>query len=200
MSKTVTVVAAFMVAALAAGVTGCASLHITMNPEVSESELATKHIPYHIILVIDSELESYHWQGFSDAELRNVDYDLGSASKDLFLKAFMLASKGVTLVKSRPTYSDAGRNDIVLVVHPRIGGFSEKHSLWIRNADYLAEIIYHVTVYDKTGKVLLEKVYSSRGVAMGSTNLYSNYGAPVERAMEQAIVAIIDDINKLKAQ
>jgi len=191
MSKTITFVAAVMIAALFAGITGCASLQITMNPEVSESELATQHIPYNIILVIDSELESYHWQGFSGAELRGLDYDLGSASKDLFFRAFMLASKGVTLVKSRPTYLDAGRNDIVLVVHPRIGGFSE-------NADYVAEITYHVTVYDKTGKILLEKDYSSQGVAMGSTNLYSNYGVPVERAMEQAIVAIIDDISKLK--
>jgi hypothetical protein len=197
MRRIITFVAVVMVVALAAGVTGCGPLHLTMNPS-SEFELANKHIPCKITLFIDRDFQNYHWQGFSDAELRGLDYDLGSASKNLFLDAFKRVSDGVTLVESRPTYPIPGRNDIVLVVHPRIGRFSEKHNLFIRNADYHAEITYHVTIYDKTGKIVLENDYTARGVQMGTINVPRNYAAPAEKAMAQAIMTIIDDISKLK--
>jgi hypothetical protein len=193
MKRKITFVVAVMVVALVAGVTGCGPLHIAMNPS-SEFELEKKHIPCKITLFMDSEFQNYHWQGFSDAELRGLDYDLGSASKNLFLDAFKRVSDGVTLAESRPKYPV---NDLVLVVHPRIGGFSEKHSLWIRNADYHAEITYHVTVYDKTGKIVLDNDYTARGVQMGTINVSRNYAAPAEKAMAQAIMTIIDDISKL---
>lgn len=195
MRKIITFVASVMVFALAMGVMGCA-MHITMNP-TSSVELPNKHIPCKIILFIDSEFQNYHWQGFSGAELRGLDYDLGSTSKNLFLEAFRLASDGVKVVESKPTYPVPGHSDVVLVVHPRISGFSEKHSLWIRNADYYAEITYHITVYGKTGNILLEKDYCAKGVEMGSIDVYRNYAAPAEKAMAQAIVTIIDDISKL---
>jgi hypothetical protein len=197
MRRIITFVAAVMIFALAAGVTGCGPMHLTMNP-TSAVDLANKHIPCKIILFLDSEFQNYHWEGFSDAELRGLDYDLGSASKNLFVRAFTLASDGVTLVESMPTYPIPGPNDIVLVVHPRIGRFSEKHNLFIRNADYYAEITYHVTIYDKTGKIVLENDYTARGVQMGTINVPRNYAAPAEKAMAQAIMTIIDDISKLK--
>ena len=193
MKREVTFVVTAMVFALVAGVTGCGPLHITMNPS-SEFELEKRHIPFNVTLFIDHDFQNYHWQGFSDAELRGLDYDLGAASKNLFLDAFKRVSDGVTLVESRPTYPV---NDLVLVVHPRIGGFSEKHSLWIRNADYHAEITYHVTAYDQTGKIVLENDYTARGVQMGTMNVPRNYAAPAEKAMAQAITKIIDDISKL---
>lgn len=199
MKKIILFMSAVMVVALAVGATGC-TMHITMNPDVSAAGLAGKRIPGEITLFADSEFENYHWHGFSDAELSKLDYELGFASKNLFFEAFKIASNGVTVVESMPTYTDSGRNDLVLVVHPAIAGFNEKHSLWIRNADYYAEITYHVTVYDKAGKIVLENDYSARGVAMGGANVSRNYAAPAEKAMEQAIVTIIDDIKKLREQ
>lgn len=195
MRKIITVVASVMVFALAWGVTGC-TMHITMNP-TSTVELPNKHIPCRVILFIDSEFQNYHWQGFSGAELRGLDYDLGSASKNLFLEAFRLASDGVKIVETKPTYPVLGHSDVVLVVHPSISGFSEKHSLLIRNADYYAEITYHVTVYGKTGNILIEKDYYAKGIEMGSIDIYRNHAAPAEKAMAQAIVTIIDDISRL---
>lgn len=145
---------------------------------------------------MDNEFQNYHWQGFSDAELRGLDYDLGSASRNLFLDALKRVSDGVILVESSPIYP---LNDIVLVVHPRISRFSEKHSMLIRNANYYAEITYSVTVYDKTGKIILEKDYLAKGVEFGSIDVYRNYATPAEKAMAQAIENIIDDISKLGA-
>lgn len=195
MSRAIRFVVTVMIVALATGVTGC-TMHITMNP-TSAVELTKKPIPGKITLLIDSEFQNYHWQGFSGAELRGLDYDLGSASKNLFIEVFRQASDGVTVVESMPTYPVPGRSGVVMVVHPRIGRFSEQHSLFIRNADYYAEITYHVTVYDKTGKIVLEKDFCAKGVEMGSIDLYRNYAAPAEKAMARAIVTIIDDISKL---
>ena len=191
--------ATIMVVTLVACTTGC-TMHITMRPEVSSDKLTNRLIPCKIVLFIDSEFKNYHWHGFSDAELRSLDYDLGSASKDLFLDALTRVSNEVTLVESRPTYADLVHEGIILVVHPSIVGFRETHSLWIRNADYYAEITYHVTAFDKSDKIILENDYSAEGVAMGGTNLYLNYAAPAERAMEQVIMTIIDEISKLKCQ
>lgn len=195
MNRKTIFVTAVMLFALSTGVMGCA-MRITMNPS-STVEGVDKHIPCKIILFMDGEFQNYHWQGFSGADLRGLDYDLGSASKNLFVRAFTLASDGVTVVESPPAYPVAGRDDIVLVVHPSIGGFSEDHSLWIRNTDYHAGITYHVIVYDKTGKIVLEKDYGAMGVEIGSIDVYRNYAAPAEKAMAQAIVMIIDDISKL---
>jgi len=175
-------------------------MRITMNPKAPTTEITNKQIPVKVALLMDGEFQNYHWQGTSGAEMSKLDYDLGSASKSLFLESFMLVSKGVTLVDSKPPYSDPNRNDIVIVVQPRITGFSEQHSAWLRVANYHAEITYHVTVYDKTGETILDKDYPAKGVAPGQATVSpgSNYAAPAEKAMAQAIVAIIDDISKLK--
>jgi hypothetical protein len=198
MSKAMTLVVAVMVVAVAMGMTGCASIQVKMNPEALVDEHVNKRqIQSKIILFMDREFQNYHWQGFSGGELRTLDYDLGTASKNLFIKAFTLVSKDVSFVESMPTYS-AVHDRLVLVVHPRIAGFSEKHNPFIRNADYYAEITYHVTVYNRAGKVVLEKDYSANGVEMGGMSVYRNYAAPAETAMVRAIVKIIDDMSKLK--
>jgi len=189
-------VAATFLALAAAGLTGCGPMHIAMNP-TSELDLANRHIPCKITLFLDSEFQNYHWEGFSSAEVRGLDYGLGSASKNLFVRAFTLASDGFTLVESRPLFPLSNPDGIILVVHPRIGRFSETHNTFIRNANYYAEITYHVTVYDQAGKTVLENDYPARGVAMGSVDVYRNYAAPAEKAMAQAIVTIIDDISRL---
>jgi len=200
MNKIRAVLCSFAIAVLVLGATGCSTMRITMNPKTPANELAGKNIPFKVALLIDSEFANYHWFGKSGAEMSKLDYDLGSASKSLFLEAFMLVSKGVILVDSKPPYSDPSRSDIVAVVQPRITRFSERHSAMLRVANYYSEITYHVTVYDKTGKSILDKDYPAKGVARGHATLSpgSNYGAPAEKAMAQALVAIIDDISKLK--
>jgi len=200
MNKTRAVLGSVMVAALVLGAMGCSTMRITMNPKAPTTELSNKRIPFKVALLMDSEFVNYHWQGTSGAEMSKLDYDLGSASKSLFLEAFMLVSKGVTLVDSKPPYSDSSRNDIVVVVQPKITGFSEEHSAWLRVVNYYSEITYHVSVYDRTGKSVLDKDYKAKGVARGQATVSpgSNYAAPAEKAMAQAIVAIIDDISKLK--
>ncbi len=193
--KKTNVIAAVLFIALALGVSGC-TLHLSMNP-TSALDLGKKHIPCKIILLVDSDFQNYHWEGFSDAELQGLDYDLGSASKNLFVRAFTVASEGVTVVGAKPAFPVRGGSGIVLVVHPRIDKFSEKHNFFIRNADYYAEITYHVTVYDKTGKIVLENDYRAQGAEMGGIDLHRNYAAPAEIAMAQAVVSIIDAISKL---
>jgi hypothetical protein len=202
MNRTRAVLGSVVVAALVLGATGCSTMRITMNPRAPMSELANKRIPYKLALLMDSEFVNYHGHGKSGVEFAKLDYDLGSASKALFVEALTQVAKEVTLVDSRPPYSDPSRKDIVIVIEPRITGFSERHNGWVRVANYYSEITYHVAVYDKTGKSVLDKDYPAKGnargnVPVGNVKLSDNYGAPAEKAMSQAIVAIIDDISKL---
>lgn len=185
--------------ALVLSVTGCTTMKITMNPKAPANDLAKGKIPCKVGLLMDSTFQSYHWMGKSGAEMSKLDYDLGSASKSLFLESFMQTTKAVTLVNSKPPYSEADLKDVVIAVEPKIVGFSEKHSAVLRIANYEANITYHICVYDSSGKLLIDKDYSGNGVVQGkATNSPgSNYAAPAERAMSQAIVAIIDDIRKL---
>ena len=195
MKRAVTLACAVSVAALALCFTGC-TLHITMNPS-SATDMEYGRIQGQIILVMDSEFTKYHWEGFSVGELRGLDYDLGGASKNLFSDAFRRTSASVSVVETRPAFPITGSEGIILVVQPRIGGFSEKNNPFIRNANYYVTITYHVIVCDKIGKVLLQKDYTETGVEMGTIDLYRNYAAPAETAMARAVRAMIADIGKL---
>lgn len=196
MNKAKTFAVTWMFAALAAAVSGCGPMHIAMNP-ASALDPAGRHVPCKITLLLDREFQNYHWEGFSRADLRGLDYDLGSASKNLFIRAFTLASDGVTVVESRPSFPVLDTAGIVLVVHPRISGFAEKHNAFKRNADYYAEITYQIKVYDKTGRVVLENDYTAGSAQMGGIDVYRNHAAPAEKAMAQAVMKIIDDIGRL---
>ncbi|HLZ17976.1 MAG TPA: hypothetical protein VKO67_00110 [Smithellaceae bacterium] len=195
MKKAITLAVGVIVAALAVSFTGC-TMHITMNPS-SVSDMEYGRIPGRIILFMDSEFRNYHWQGFSDAELKGLDYDLGSASRNHFYDAFRRASDQVTVVEKLPAFPVAAQDGMVLVVQPRIGGFSEKHNLFIRNADYDATITYHVIVYDKAGRIILEKDYTATGSETGGMDVYRNYAAPAEIAMARTVKTILADISKL---
>jgi len=188
------------VAALVLGATGCSTMRITMSPKAPAAELANKRIPLTVGLLMDSEFVNYHWYGTSGAEMSKLDYDLGTASKSVFLETFMLVSKAVRLVDAKPPYADPGLNDVVIVVKPTIAGFSEEHSAWLRVVNYYSEITYHVSVYDKTGKVVLDKDYKVKGVARGQATVSpgSNYAAPAADAMSKALVEIVGDISQLK--
>jgi hypothetical protein len=194
---------ALIVAVALAGLTlcsmGCSTMRISMNPKVQPADLANRHIPYKVALLMDNEFQNYHYFGTSGAEMSKLDYDLGSASKSVFMEAFMVVSKAVTFVEARPPYADPNRSDIAIVIQPRITGFNESHSAFLRLADYHANISYHVWVYDKTGRTVLDKDYSTFGVVQGQATQSpgSNYAAPAEVAMSQAVVALIDDIIRL---
>lgn len=184
--------------------TGCSTMYIKMTPRVPSAKLAGKKIPVKVGLLMDTEFQGYHWYGRTDAELwSKLDYDLGSASKRLFTESFMLVSKAVVLVDTRPPYSDPDKQDIAVVVKPKIAAFSEKHSLWWRHVDYHADITYHITIYGSNGEVLLDRDYSAPGVVRGVQTSgpgdlpVDNYAAPAIMAMEIAVVNIIEDICKL---
>lgn len=197
MNRTIPFVAFVIFAALASGVMGCSPLRISMNPTAT-MEPAARHIPCTIILFLDNDFRHYRWEGFSKAELRGLSYDLGSASMNLFVRAFTQAADHVAVVTGRPEFPLSAGGDIVLVVYPRIGAFSEEHHAFIRNADYVAEITYRVTIYDKTGRIVLENDYRARAAQMGDADVYRNFAAPAEKAMAKAALRIIDDIGKLQ--
>lgn len=179
--------------------TGCSTMYIKMTPKAPTADLAEKKIPVRIGLLMDGEFQNYHWKGMSKAEMSKLDYDLGSASKGLFLESFMLVSDAVTLVDATPPYSDADKKNIAIVVKPNIASFREKHHPMLRIANYHAEITYHVTVYDSRGKVLLDKDYVGHGDVKGVRTISpaSNYAAPAEEAMGAVVVAIVKDIREL---
>jgi len=198
MRRAVNSALAVLLVTLAASLTGCGTMHIAMNPS-SAFEMKYDRIPGKIVLVLDNEFRSYHWQTFSGAELRGLDYDLGTASKNIFLDAFRRASDNVTVTETRPSFPIADQGSIILVVHPRIAEFGEEHNALKRNADYFATITYHLIVYDKIGNIVLEKNYTETGDAMGYMDVNRNYAAPAEKAMAQAINKIIFDLSKLAA-
>jgi len=179
---------------------GCTTMKISMNPKVPIEELTSKRIPIKVGLYMDTEFQGYHWKGTSGAEMSKLDYDLGSASKSLFLETFMRVSKSVVLVDRKPPYASQDGIDVTIVIEPHITKFSERHSAILRVADYSAQIEYKVIVYDRKGNVLLDRIYQADGVVRGRATHSpgSNYAAPAEIAMAKAIVMVVDDISKLK--
>jgi hypothetical protein len=179
---------------------GCTTMNVSMNPKFPGDELAGKRIPVRVGLYMDNEFVNYHWHGQSNAEMSKLDYDFGSASKALFLETFMRVSKGTLIVDKKPPYAPQDQIDVSIVIEPHITSFNEDHSALVRIADYTAHIEYKVTVYDKEGKILLDKTYKADGVAKGHATVSpsSNYAAPAEIAMEKVAVMIVDDLINIK--
>lgn len=198
MKRKTTLILAVMAAVFSVVFSGC-TLRVTMNPS-SAFEATNGQIPCRIMLLLNAEFQNYRWQTFSAAELQSIDYNLGSASKYFFIDSLKRASAGVIPVESRPAYPLPEECFPVLVVEPRIAGFSEKHNAFIRNANYDAFITYHIVVYDRTGKAVMEKDYAAGGTEMGSTDLSRNFAAPAERAMAEAMRLIISDLSALASR
>jgi len=181
------------------GLSGCSTMKIAMNPKVPAD--ITTRLPYGVGLYLTPEFERYHWHGTSKAEGRGLDYDLGSASKALFLETFLRLARGAMLVGRKPPDDNPGEPAAAIVIEPKIVGFGEEHSAFWRIAAYTAHIEYRTVVYDRTGAVLLDKVYRGDGEARGARTLdpTGNYAAPADIAMSRAIAALFRDLTQLPA-
>lgn len=177
---------------------GCA-MHVKMNPILAQVNIQDKHINAKVGLYLDETFSNYHWQGNNVAEMSKMDYELGAASKSLFLEAFLRVAASVVLVNGDPPYAEAEKKDIAIVVRPAIVRFAEDHSAILRIANYTATITYHVTVRDATGAVLLDRDFAATGVAKGEATYSpaSNYAAAAEKAMTTALSEIIEAVAKL---
>lgn len=180
------------------GLSGCSTttMQVTMHPKVPND--ISGHLPYRIGLYLTPEFEGYHWPGTLRGEGRGLDYDLGTASRALFLETFMNMGREIQLVNRKPPYSDPDKPAVAIIIEPQIVGFGENHSgVWI--AEYNAHIEYRVIVCDRTGAVLLDKSYRGDGTGQGAPtiNPAGNFAAPAEIAMSRAIAALLSDVSQL---
>ena len=162
--------AVIAVAVSAVGLMGCFSIpvktmpaKITINPQAPSG--VTERLPYSVGLHLDPEFEAHHWQGETTDSHGKVKptseyYPLGSPSKSLFIETFMRMAREVVLVNGKPPYSGPDIPAVAIVVEPSIVGFGQEHpAYWI----YSAHIEYRVIVYDRTGAILLDRVYRGDG-------------------------------------
>lgn len=181
---------------------GCGTIQVSMSPLISNAELGGRSIPARVGLLMDSEFANLHWHGFTGAEMAKLDYDLGSASRDILRDTLTRVATGVELVEKRPPYAANGQHDLALVVEPHFVQFAEGHSLWIRNGDFTAHLEYQVIVYDKRGNVLSDRIYKADARQRGSMDpresLGSRYGAPAGLALEKIVLMIVDDLAGIK--
>jgi len=93
----------FVVVMSLAGLAGCTTMRVTMSPK-PPNEIVGERLPFKVGLYLDNEFQGYHWHGTSGAEMSQLDYDLGAASKSLLLETFMRCARGVTFVDKRPPH------------------------------------------------------------------------------------------------
>lgn len=181
------------------GLSGCSTMRITVNSKVPAE--ITGRLPYAIGLYFTPEFETYRWRGPAAMELSWLDYDLGSASKSLFIETSMRLARLTLLVQRKPPYSGPDEPAVAIVIDPRIVGFGEEHSAFLRIADYTAHIEYRAIVYDRAGAVLLDKIYRGDGETQGTQtptpSQDSNFLAPAAIAMSRAIAALVKDVSRL---
>ena len=91
--KSIERIVAIMLLGCVVCLTGCSTMYVKMTPNAPAADLAGEKIPLRVGLLMDGEFQNHHWKGMSKAEMSKLDYDLGSASKGLFLESFMLVSR-----------------------------------------------------------------------------------------------------------
>jgi hypothetical protein len=192
---------AFLVAFLAAAavVAGCGTMNIAMTPAPPSEQIGDQRLPIVVGLYFDDAFQNYHWQASGKGDLADRDFDLGAASKSLFLETFTLLTRSVALVNGKPPDPAVLRSGAALVIWPRITGFAPDQSAVLGVGDYSASITYSVTAYDRKGNEVLNKDYVGRGTASGeakTTPTRIQAVAP-ERAMTNAMAQLVEDIKKL---
>ena len=183
----------------ATGLMGCPpalTSKITLSPKVPAA--LTERVPFSIGLSFTPEFLMYHQQeGPVGPPERTsmMDYDLGPASEALFIETFIRMARGVVRVDGRPPYGSPAEVTAAIVIEPQIVGFGQEHpAYWI----YTAHIEYRVIVFDRTGAVLLDKVYRGDGDQGAKTySPDSSYDAVVGIAMTRAIAALVKDVSQL---
>jgi len=183
----------------APGLMGCPSAtttKITMSPKIPGD--VTGRVPFSVGLYLTPEFETNHQHvgplGFGGSSYI-LDYDLGSASKALFIETFMRIARGVLLVNGRPPYGGQDIPAVAIVIEPSIVGFGQEHpAYWI----YSAHIEYRAIIYDRTGAVLLDRVYRGDGDQGAKTYSPDSSNAAVAgKAMTRAIAELVKDVIQL---
>jgi len=187
------------------GLSSCApyTVNIAMNPQVPND--IRVRLPFTVGLYLSPEFEMYHWRESDVKNQRTLDYDLGSASKALFLQTFMDMTREIRMVSRKPPYIGPDEPAVAIVIEPQIVGFGQEHPAYFI---YLAHIEYRVIVYDRTGAILLDKIYRGDGEAQGEIERYMasdlnfiimtyNFAAPAKIAMSRAIAALLNDVSQL---
>jgi hypothetical protein len=172
-------------------------MNIAMNPQVPTD--ITGRLPFAVGLYLSPDFEMCHWREYDVGYICTLEYDLGSASKALFLQAFLDMAREIQWVNRKPPYTGPDEPAVAIVIEPQIVGFGEAHSFGFRFAPFIAHIAYRAIVYDRTGAVLLDKIYRGDGEARGviANTDAANFAAPVAIAMSRAIAALLNDVSQL---
>ena len=127
------------------------------------------------------------------------DYDLGSASKALFLETFLRLARGAVVVDRKPPYRGPAEPAVAIVIEPQITGFDVDQPRVSWTPSYLAHIEYRAIVYNRAGVVLLDKIYRGDGETRGTGNkdLAGDYATTAAIAMSVAVAAIVKDVSQL---
>ena len=184
----VSVIAVFFLA-------GCTSMNLLNNPRANTLSLAGGSMPVNVGLYVTPLFSEYKYKGNCAAEMSTLNYNLGQASVLLFEDALAQTAKSVAIVDKAPPYA-SGKEDIAIVIEPSIESFSEDHPVMLRTSKYEAQIAYKVKVYNKEGKVILEKSYTGTGARSGiaTHSPGHNFEIAAGDAMNDALMKILKDV------
>lgn len=191
--------AALLVLLAGLSLTGCSTLQIPLTATAPAEELSDKRRPGVFGVLIDREFESYAATRLAPLSLHVRRYELGAASKQLLLDTLKRAVQEVVLVQGKPPFPAGASSQVQYTIYPQISDFHASRWSFFKGGDYEAEVEYFMTVYDATGRVVLEKTYTVTGLSEGKTMAADsqNFAAPVESAMRRAMVDFVRDLGKL---
>ncbi len=184
---------------------GCTA-HV--QPNVSESEYltSTPKKSGRAELYVTEAFRTHSETKTDVMDMKKWKYELGPVSVDSF--KYALASKFEKVeVKlgppSFPTESELNK-DLLVIVEPAFSQFDTHFPVVFKFETYKAVISFRVKAYDRTGKLVLEKVYEGVGGQRGSIGYESAGHAAnpvavklaVKNAVDKAIPDIMESIEK----
>ncbi len=168
---------------------GCAHTVYVVPGLSSENILSAKKIPLDVGLYMTDEFKNY-----KVSESRNLDTwnytNLGEASARQFRSGLSQIFRTVELVDEKPPFSKPRAAILYAVIEPTIDKFDFDIPP-IAFLVYPARILYKITVYDMSGKVLFTK--SALGI--GDTQGKGSFD-PTEFPSESASKAVEDGVNE----
>lgn len=178
---------------------GCTA-HV--QPNVSESEYLTSTIKKsgRAELYVTEAFSTYTVSKTDVMDMKKWQYELGPVSVDSFKYALASRFEKVDVKLGTPSFpkeSDVDK-DLLVIVEPAFSQFDTHFPVVFKFETYKAVISFTVKAYDRTGKLILEKVYEGVGGKRGSIG-YESAGhaanpVAVKLAVKDAVGKAIPDI------
>jgi hypothetical protein len=124
----------------------------------------------HACLYVTEEFKTHTETKIDPLDLKKWQFDLGPIAVDTFKYALGSRFEKVDVKLGTPSFPLPAINtgDLVVAVEPEFAGFKSQFPILFKFETYSVQVSLKVKAYNRSGKILVDKLYHGEGKKRGS--------------------------------